>query len=153
MGNGNGVAGAGLGNVNGPGGIGHSAVRLAALPVLSPSASAPNGGVQRVAYRSTEDIGNFVRGRHAQMQFCYQEYGLKVNPGLAGLVTLEVTFGTGGTVRSVTVARKSWSGPGAAEAESCLRERVASWTFPGEQSPGDKMSLPLSFTYGGRGTN
>src|SRR5688572_15586587 len=87
-----GAAGGGIGGV-GPGGgtVSRTPVRIAPpRPIDAPSVA----GVQR----DVAELGTFVRGRESQLRFCYNEYGLKVNPSLAGSVSAAVTLTPTGSV-------------------------------------------------------
>src|SRR5919109_3610789 len=72
-----GGGGGGIGGVGGGGGMTRAAVRVEAPRVVAPGDIGGPG-------RDVGDLGNFVRSREAQLRFCYQEDGLKVNPSLAG---------------------------------------------------------------------
>ena len=90
------------------------------------------------------ELASFVRGRSAQLQSCYE---LARGTDLAGVVALRITIGDAGSVRSVEIARRTWSGPGAAETEGCLLRIVKSWRLP-SGSDGATITLPISFTRG-----
>jgi hypothetical protein len=132
-------AGGGLGGVGGGGGVGFATVRVAPPSVIH----AENVGGPG---RNVADLGDYVRGRNSQLQFCYSEYGLKVNPQLAGSVTVAVTLTSEGSVTGVDITRKTWSGPGAAEAESCIRQRISGWKFPSSEHGGGTYSFSFSFS-------
>ena len=95
-------------------------------------------------------LGGYARAHGAQLQFCYQEYGLKVNPDLAGTVTVAMMLDGSGAVTGVTIAQRSWSGPGVAEAEGCIRERMAAWHFPPSAQGPATARFRFSFTSGRR---
>ena len=132
-------AGGGLGGVGGGGGVGFATVRVAPPSVIH----AENVGGPG---RNVSDLGDYVRGRNSQLQFCYSEYGLKTNPQLAGSVTVAVTLTSEGAVTGVDITRKTWSGPGAAEAESCIRQRISGWKFPSSEHGGGTYSFSFSFS-------
>ena len=75
-------------------------------------------------------LGDALRQREQLLQFCYTEYGLRVDPNLAGQIVVRIVIQQTGTVSDVTIAHRSWSGRAADEVESCIRKRVASWQFP-----------------------
>jgi hypothetical protein len=120
---------AGIGGVTGGGGFGASAVRIGAPRVID----APTvGGVGR----DVGELGTEVRSHESQLQFCYQEYGLKVNPNLAGSITLSLTMTGSGAVTNAAVSSRTWSGPGSDAAESCILQRARQWHFPASQAGG-----------------
>lgn len=132
-------AGGGLGGVGGGGGVGFATVRVAPPSVIH----AENVGGPG---RNVADLGDYVRGRNSQLQFCYSEYGLKVNPQLAGSVTVAVTLTSEGAVTGVDITKRTWSGPGAAEAESCIKQRISGWKFPSSEHGGGTYSFSFSFS-------
>lgn len=136
---GDGPGGGGLGGVgNGPG-VGFAGVRVSAPSVIHAEKIGGPG-------RDVGELGSYVRGRQSQLQFCYQEYGLKVNPSLAGTVSVAITMTGGGDVTGVDIPRRSWSGPGAAEAESCIRQRISGWHFPPSDQGGGTYSFAFVFS-------
>jgi hypothetical protein len=142
FGGGNGTGGGGgggIGGVGAGGGIQRAAVRVAApAPVR-----AENLGGNR---RDVGELGQFVRSRESQLRFCYQEYGLKANPALAGTVTVAISLTGSGDVTGVNITNRTWSGPGASEAESCIRSKIESWRFPASDAGGGTYSFPFNFT-------
>ena len=106
--------------------------------VASPSARHVTGGTSS----AMTPIGDFVRSRAAQLQFCYQETRA-VNPSLAGSVTIGVLLAADGTVTHADVLRRTWEGRGVAEAESCALRKVRSWQFPPTDGPATR---PYSFS-------
>ncbi len=132
-------AGGGLGGVGGGGGVGFATVRVAPPSVIH----AENVGGPG---RNVSDLGDYVRGRNSQLQFCYSEYGLKVNPQLAGSVTVAVTLTSEGSVTGVEITKHTWSGPGSAEAESCIKQRISGWKFPSSEHGGGTYSFSFSFS-------
>ncbi len=132
-------AGGGLGGVGGGGGVGFATVRVAPPSVIH----AENVGGPG---RNVADLGDYVRGRNSQLQFCYSEYGLKTNPSLAGSVSVAVTLTSEGAVTGVDITRRTWSGPGAAEAESCIKQRISGWKFPSSDHGGGTYAFSFSFS-------
>jgi len=131
-----GGGGGGIGGVGGGGGVTRSAIRISApRPIDVPNVERARG--------NTEALGTFVRRHEAELRFCYNEYGLKVNPGLAGSVGTSITLTESGSVTGVNVSSRSWSGPGASEAESCIRNKIRSWRFPS----GNEGTYGFSFNF------
>ncbi|HEY9449046.1 MAG TPA: AgmX/PglI C-terminal domain-containing protein [Gemmatimonadaceae bacterium] len=131
--------GGGLGGVGGGGKVGFATVRVAPPSVIRAEKVGSPG-------RNVADLGNYVRGRQSQLQFCYQEYGLKVNPSLAGTVGVEVTLTGAGNVTGMNITRRTWSGAGASEAERCIRERILGWSFPPSERGGGTYSFSFVFS-------
>jgi len=135
-----GGAGGGIGGV-GPGGgtVSRTPVRIAPpRPIDAPSV----GGVQR----DVSELGTFVRSRESQLRFCYNEYGLKANPELAGSVTAAVTLTPAGGVTGVNVTNRTWSGTGSSETERCITDKIRAWRFPSSDAGGGTYSFSFSFT-------
>jgi hypothetical protein len=87
-----------------------------------------------------------VRGRESQLRFCYNEYGLKVNPALAGSVSASVTLTSAGAVTGVDITNRTWSGDGASETERCIAEKIRGWRFPASDAGGGTYAFSFSFT-------
>ena len=132
-------AGGGVGGVGGGGGVGFATVHVAPPSVIH----AENVGGPG---RNVADLGDYVRGRNSQLQFCYSEYGLKVNPQLAGSVAVAVTLTAEGSVTGVDITKRTWSGPGSGEAESCIKQRISGWKFPSSDRGGGTYSFSFSFS-------
>jgi hypothetical protein len=134
-----GGGGGGIGGVGAGGGIARAGVRVSApAPVR-----AENLGGNR---RDVGELGQFVRSRESQLRFCYQEYGLKSNPSLAGTVTVAISLTGSGDVTGVNITNRTWSGAGASEAESCIKSKIESWRFPSSDAGGGTYSFPFNFT-------
>ena len=131
--------GGGLGGVGGGGAVGFSSVSVAAPSVIRAEKVGGPG-------RNVADLGNYVRGRQSQLQFCYEEYGLKVNPRLAGTVNVAVTLTGVGGVTGVTITNRTWSGPGSSEAEGCIKQRILGWRFPPSDQGGGTYSFSFVFS-------
>ena len=134
-----GGGGGGVGGVGGGGGVTAARVNVSAPRVRA--SDAPIG-----AGRDVSELGNFVRSRQNQLRFCYQEYGLKVNPGLAGTINVSITLTGSGNVTGTEVTNRTWSGGGAAEAESCILQKIRTWRFPSSASGGGTYAFPFNFT-------
>ena len=132
-----GGGGGGIGGVGSGGGVARGAVRVGAPAVVS----APDIGGAR---RNTDELGTFVRNRESQLRFCYTEFGLKSNPGLAGSITTNISLTESGGVTGVNISNRSWSGAGSSEAENCIRGKIRGWRFP-SGSPGT-YAFSFNFT-------
>lgn len=128
-----------IGGVTGGGGIGHEGVSISAPRAID---VAGFGGPTR----DVSELGNAVRSHDSQLKFCYDEYGLKVNPGLAGSVTLAITLTGSGDVTGAKVNRRTWSGPGAGEAEACILQKAHAWRFPASTAGGGTFEFSFNFT-------
>ena len=137
-----GGGGGGIGGVGPGGGMSRASVRIAPPSVVAP----PVGGGPG---RDVGELGSLVRSRESQLRFCYQEYGLKVNPSLAGSITVNITIGGTGSVSNVGIGDRSWSGSGASEAESCIRSRIRGWRFPATSAGEGTYGFTFNFTPGG----
>ena len=134
---GSGTGGIGVGA--GSGAVSRTPVRIASpRPIDAPKV----GGVQR----DVSELGSFVRSHESQLRFCYNEYGLKVNPSLAGSVTTSVSLAPSGGVTAVNVTNRTWSGAGASDTERCISEKMRSWHFPPSEAGDGTFSFSFSFT-------
>jgi len=129
--------GANVGDVQRGGAIDRAAFRARDVAVVTAPA------LENATADATE-LGAFVRARVSQLQSCYERAG---GTDFAGVVALRLTLGAGGTVRSAEIVRRSWSGPGAAEAEACLVRVARGWHLPSGQE-GASVTFPISFTRG-----
>jgi hypothetical protein len=134
-----GGGGGGIGGVGAGGGMTRAVVRVEAPRVVAPGDLGGPG-------RDVGDLGNFVRSRESQLRFCYQEYGLKVNPSLAGKVNVAITLTGAGNVTGVDVSGRSWGGEGASEVEQCIRQRIRGWRFPASDRGGGTYGFTFNFT-------
>lgn len=132
------AAGAGIGKVNG-GSVARASVAVAAPSIVKSADGGPSG-------RDMAKLGTFVRGRQAQLQYCYQDQGLAANPNLAGSVSVMLTLDPSGSVADAKVANRTWSGAGVAEAEACILQRVKAWAFPASSKSGTE-SYSFSFIF------
>ena len=79
---------------------------------------------------ATEQIEVVVRSRHREVQFCFEESGLKTDPELSGIFAMVLTLDTLGGVAQVDATRHEWSGPDGAAVEACVMQRARTWKFP-----------------------
>ena len=108
----------------------------ATLALYDVNAYQPTAAVAPAANRNSSGhssgvttIGDFVRSRNPQLQFCYEETRAS-NPALAGSTTIGVLLGPDGTVTRADLLRRSWEGKGAEQVESCVLAKVKNWKFP-----------------------
>jgi hypothetical protein len=128
-----------IGAVQGTGGFGAQAVRISAPKVIdAPSLGGPS--------RDVGELGTQVRDHQSQLRFCYDEFGLKVNPALAGSVTMALTLTGGGAVTDAKITGRTWSGPGADATEACILQRARGWHFPASSAGGGTYEFSFNFT-------
>lgn len=77
-----------------------------------------------------EQVESVVRARHREVQFCFEETGLKTDPDLSGVFAMILTLDTLGAVSRVDASRQEWSGPDGAAVGACVMQRALSWKFP-----------------------
>ena len=77
-------------------------------------------------------VEHVVRARHREVQFCFEETGLKTDPELSGTFAMVLTLDTLGQVSRVDATRREWSGPDGEAVETCVMERARTWKFPVE---------------------
>ena len=128
----------GIGGVAGSAGIGHEGVTVSAPRAIDVPGLGPT--------RDVGELGTSVREHESQLRFCYDEYGLKVNPDLAGSVTVAITLSPVGGVTNVVVSRRTWSGPGASPAEGCILQKVRGWRFPPSKSGAGTFEFAFNFS-------
>jgi hypothetical protein len=131
------AAGENIGTVNATGSVTRANIAVAA-PTIVRSADGGASG------RDMTRLGTFVRGRNAQLQYCYRDVGVPLNDKLAGSINVAVTMEASGTVTDAKVATRTWSGAGVAEAEACVLQRVRGWAFPASAKAGSET---YSFTF------
>ncbi|MEA3244758.1 MAG: AgmX/PglI C-terminal domain-containing protein [Gemmatimonadota bacterium] len=123
------AAGENIGNVNAAGSVARTTIAVAAPSVVRSADGGASG-------RDMARLGTFVRGRQAQLQYCYRDVGLAANQNLAGSVSVAITLDAAGAVTEARVAQRTWSGAGAAETEQCVLSRVRGWAFPASSKAG-----------------
>lgn len=134
-----GGGGGGVGGVGGGGGVVAAPVRVGRIAtVRAENTTGPS--------RDVSELGTFVRSREAQLRFCYVEQGLKVNPSLAGTITVAITLTGSGNVTDADITNRTWGGAGASSAESCIVSKIRSWRFPASSAGGGTYSFPFNFT-------
>jgi hypothetical protein len=113
--------------------LGHAQTRGA--PIV------PRGDTVAVALISHDTVAAgqvdvIVRARHREVQFCFEESGLKTDPELSGVFAMMLTLDTLGAVSRVDATHREWSGPDGAAVETCVMERARTWKFPLRPAPG-----------------
>jgi len=93
------------------------ASRMSLMP-QQPDSVRPDTDVRLVALRHATEI-----------QRCYETEGLRVNPGLGGMIEVEVTVGPSGRVEDAAVSASALSGIGHHEVETCITTSVRNWRF------------------------
>jgi hypothetical protein len=109
--------------------------RTSAGSIGKPAAPASTTTDDEASHLSAVTVANLVKQWQSQLNLCYTEYGLKVNPALTGSIAVHLAIRSSGDVGAATFTRHSWSGAGGAEAELCMREKVMAWMFPPASTP------------------
>ena len=133
------AAGATIGTVNATGSVARATIAVAAPTVVRAADGGSSG-------RDMARLGTFVRGRQAQIQYCYRDVGLPINPNLAGSLSVAITLDAAGAVSDAKVATRSWSGAGVPETETCVLQRVRGWEFPPSSKSGPE-TYAFSFIF------
>lgn len=117
---------------------------IAAFVLVVPSTGrAQNGGTPAPAIKDTvavglltddslaaDEVDRMVRSRQREVQFCFEESGLKNNPSLAGEFVMAITLDPVGAVSSAAASHSEWNSPEGAAVEACVIERARRWKFP-----------------------
>jgi hypothetical protein len=96
---------------------------------------APKRDTVAVALVSTDTVAasqveTVVRSRHREVQFCFEESGLKTDPELSGTFAMVITLDQLGAVARVDPSWREWSGPEGSAVEACVMQRALTWKFP-----------------------
>ena len=81
---------------------------------------------------AAEQVDIVVRSRHREVQFCFEESGLKTDPELSGVFAMVLTLDTLGGVARVDASHRQWSGPDGTAVEECVMQRARTWKFPAQ---------------------
>jgi hypothetical protein len=113
---------------------------IAAPPMIEAQAKKSSPVVPRrdtlaIALLSTDTVAAgqvemVVRARHREVQFCFEESGLKTDPELTGMFAMVLTLDTLGTVSHIDPSWREWSGPDGTAVETCVMQRALTWKFP-----------------------
>lgn len=133
------AAGENIGTVNARGSVASATIAVDAPKIIRSADGGASG-------RDMARLGTFVRGRNAQLQYCYRDVGIPLNANLAGSINVAITMDAAGTVTDARVATRSWSGAGVAEAEACVLSRVKGWAFPASSKSGPE-TYSFSFIF------
>ena len=112
--------------------LGLAAPAMAQTPMRTPT-SVPHDTVTIAMLQDTvalEQVDAVVRSRQREIQFCFEESGLKADPELSGIFAMMLTLDTSGAVARVDPVRGEWSGPDGAAVETCVMQRARAWRFP-----------------------
>ena len=142
IGGGNGTGGGGgggIGGVGAGGGISRAPVRVSAPRVIDAPAMGGPG-------RNMDELGTFVRSHEPQLRFCYNEYGLKSNPSLAGSVAVAISIQSSGSVSGVDITGGSLAGSGAGAVQSCIKDKISGWRFPSSSVGAGTYGFSFNFT-------
>lgn len=93
------------------------ASRMSLLP-QQPDSIRPDNDIRLVALRHS-----------AEIQRCYESEGLRLNPGLSGMIEVEVTVSPSGRVEDAEVSSSALMGAGGHEVESCITSTMKNWRF------------------------
>ena len=133
-----GDGGSEIGNVRGGVGVSRTPAKVS-MPIAIPIDPLTPAG-------DAASVGTFVRSHDAALRFCYEEHGLRANPGLGGAVTVAITVAPSGSVSGAAVTKRTWSGPGAAEAEACILRAIRGWRLPSSGAAPTTFDLPFNFS-------
>ena len=125
-----------IGGVGGGGALGRASMSVTGPAAIPVAPLAPEG--------ATEALGTIVRAREAGLRFCYEE-SLRANASLAGSVTVAITVSEAGAITGARVARRTWSGRAADEAEACMLRTIGTWRL-GSAVRAGTYTFPFSFT-------
>ena len=94
------------------------ASRTSVVPPQQPDSLRPDIDIRLVALRHS-----------AEIQRCYETEGLRVNPGLSGMIEVELTVAPSGRVQDAAVSASGLAGAGRQEVESCITTNMRNWRF------------------------
>jgi TonB family protein len=92
------------------------ASRISLMP--QPDSVRPDNDIRLVALRHSGEI-----------QRCYETEGLRVNPGLSGMIEVEVTVAPSGRVEDAEISSSALNGAGRQQVESCITSTMKNWRF------------------------
>jgi hypothetical protein len=105
--------------------------------------SAKLKGIDAGGSEHEDGIKSVVRKKKSQVQYCYEQ-SLKVNPGLAGRLEIEVNI-VGGRV---TAARVVQNVSGDSAMAACVVSKVRRWRFPQEVTATIRLPFALASSRG-----
>lgn len=107
-------------------------------------AAAPTIVAAADSERADRDIRQVALHHAAEVRRCYESQGLRRNPGLAGVVELELRVLPTGVVDSVRVSSSQLDGYGKLEVEACIVELARNWRF--DRGPFGVETIVYPFT-------
>lgn len=113
-----------------------------ALAVAPPAAPAAAGD----SVRTDVEVRATVLRHATDIRQCYQDEGLRRNPGLAGAVELELTILPTGHVGEASIGTTSLSGPGQREVAHCIASRARNWRFQRGPYAVETVVFPFVFS-------
>ncbi|MBX9929392.1 MAG: hypothetical protein K2X99_10810 [Gemmatimonadaceae bacterium] len=107
---------------------------------------APREAVVRGIPEAPAALMDAVEREEGISRFCYQEYGQKVDPQLAGGVAVVVTV-AGGKVIAARIGADTWSSAAGRGVNGCLTQKAPqAWTLAPDKSIADgRYVVPLRF--------
>jgi len=115
---------------------------------MPPAAPAPTAAASMVAAADSEradrDIRQVALHHAADVRGCYEAQGLRRNPGLSGVVEIELRVLPTGVVDSARVSASQLAGTGKLEVERCIVETARNWRF--ERGPFGVETIVYPFT-------
>ncbi len=119
----------------------------AAPAATSATAAAPSSPTVPAAAVAPDDspLDAYVRTHAGELRTCYEQAGLKVDPALAGEVTLSLDLAADGRVTRAGV-EGDWAGEGGRAVETCIAERARGWRFPAEYAAGGPHAFDFRFS-------
>lgn len=107
--------------------------------------TAPRAGVAALdSVRTDVDIRQVALHHAADVRGCYESQGLRRNPGLSGVVEIELRVLPTGVVDSARVSSSQLAGSGKLEVERCLVETARNWRF--DRGPFGVETIVYPFT-------
>jgi hypothetical protein len=94
------------------------ASRMSLVSPQQPDSVRPDVDIRLVALRHA-----------AEIQRCYETEGLRVNPGLSGMIEVEVTVAPSGRVDDAEISASGLAGAGRQEVETCITSTMRNWRF------------------------
>lgn len=110
----------------------------------APSSLAPSVVTAADSERADRDIRQVALHHAAEVRQCYESQGLRRNPGLSGIVEVELRVLPTGVVDSARVSSSQLDGYGKLEVEECIVELARNWRF--DRGPFGVETIVYPFT-------